>query len=388
VKILHLITGLNIGGAESALFNFLTAVCQNQTKYNSEHHVAFFHTGPNAAKIQSLGIPTYHITGWISPYDPVGYYKLTKLIRNIKPDILHTSLWSSNIIGRLLAQKFTIPLVSDLHGNCQAEGRLRNFFDRATVKHAGLIAAVSEDVKAAYINSIVNTVTSPDLQESIRSRMSVIKNSIDAKLLNRQAAQNPLSRESFGLSAQDFVIGSVGRLEPIKSYDLLIKACSLLPMKSFKLMLVGDGSESIKLKNLVLELNLTDHVIFTGAQSDAYRFYPLFDCFALSSQSEGLSIALLESLAFGLPIITTHNNQHHEVVTHMINGLLVPHNSPEALAAGLETIRSNLSLRTSMRTNNQALAAQQLDIDAVVSSFFGLYHKSLANLKINTKNML
>jgi len=412
MKIVHLITSLKIGGAESALVNFLT----HAKLYGHEHHVIYFHDGPNRQIIQNLNIPTYHITGIISYCDPLALYRLKKIIISLKPDLIHSSLWSANIIGRVFARYLNIPIVCDLHGDCNAEGFIRNFFDRRTVSWAQSIIAVSDTVRKNYVSSIVSSIKNPVVRENITKRVRTIKNGINSQTLVTKATENPLNRDDLGFKSseahpsrrpsslyelrrtpqgerlfgtsndvtQDFVIGSIGRLEPIKSYDVLVQAFAIM-LKNItpeeiqaygqpKLCIVGDGSEMPKIQALSKSLELNSNtILLAGFRTDAYRFYPVFDCFVLSSQSEGLSIALLEALSFGLPIITTHNDTHHEVITHTVHGLVVPHDI-QKLADALKTIYLDKNIRMTMRQENLTLIKNSFDLSVTIQNYMNVYH--------------
>ncbi len=362
MKILHFITSLKIGGAEQALCNML-ALLQHQ---GFQHHVAYFYDGPHVQTLHKLGIPTYQIKGLFHHYDPIALLRLKKLIRHIKPDVLHTSLWSANIIGRLLGRMHKIPVVCDLHGNCTKEGFIRNMLDRLTAAMPYRTVAVADAVGTAYKQHI--------LPARKHTQLVVIKNGIDVDRLHAQAFAQPLERADLGLEPNAFIVGAIGRLEPIKSYDVLIRAfaqwCNATTASQPRnLVLVGDGSQTEKLKDLVRQLGIAQLVIFVGARTDACRFYPLFNCFALSSQSEGLSLALLEAMSFGLPVISTSHLQHHDVIEHSINGLLVPSNDVTAYTAALKQLYDTPLLRHSMSAVNKKIIDKQYRIQRVVEQY-------------------
>lgn len=372
MKILHLITSLKIGGAESALVNFLQAI--KHPPYTQDTHiVAYFHDGPNVQVLQQLGFELHHITGRLSYTSPEALWKLAKLIKTTKPDILHSALWSANIIGRCMARLFKIPIICDIHGNSFDEGIFRNWFDRATAHYANAIVAVSTSTQEAYKKNILS-------RSKKKPAIITINNGIDCHALRIKAQEHPRTRQEFGLSTTDFVIGAIGRLEPIKSYDLLIKAFhnivqKKLKLQTIKLMIVGGGSQEGALRELTEHLGIQQNVIFVGAQPHAIGFYPLFDCFALSSQSEGLSIALLEALCFGLPIITTHHAKNHDVIVDRMNGLLVPCNNIPSLADAITTLATDKSLQTVMNSNNRILVENDFSLQSTVDSYDQLYKK-------------
>lgn len=373
MKILHIITSLKMGGAETALFNFLRYTKQH---YTTQHYVAYIHDGPFVQKIRDLGITVHCIRGWFVSHDLGTYIKLCKLIKVYKPDLLHTSLWSANFLGRMLARHFALPILSELHGDCRVVSQSwKNKLDSKTI--TGLqkqrIVAVADGVREAYQETIIGAIISPVKKDHVTQQLVVIKNGIDVAAL-QGAKDNPLLRADFGLSEHDFVIGSVGRLEAIKSYDILLRAFSVAWQPGMKLCLVGDGAERQNLENLAQDLCISEHVFFMGQRTDGYRFYQLFDCFALSSQTEGLSLALLEALAFGLPVITTNKNQHHEILADGVNGFLVPINDIEAYALSIKKIYASLELLQSMSKEN-LLLIQQFDLGHVVAHYQTLYRE-------------
>ncbi len=380
MKIFHLITSLKIGGAESALVNFLGAAQQNP----HEHIVAFFHQGPNIERLNALGITTYHITGKFFYGDPLGLWRIAKLIKQEKPDLIHSALWSANIIGRLLAKYFKIPIICDIHGNSIDEGKLRNWLDRKTFAYATKTIAVSTSTHNAYNANIIAPLNKPKLTNNLIT----INNGIDCPSVCLKAQKNKLKRADFALSDNDFVIGALGRLEPIKSYDVLIKAfaecASSVRNAHLKLLIVGGGSQEQALKNLCANLAIRDKVIFTGFRSDAISFYPLFDCFVLSSQSEGLSIALLEALCFGLPIVTTNQTTEHDVIENEVNGLIVPPNNTQALALAIKRLFENKEKCVSMQQANKQLVANKFSLTQTVTA----YHTTYTNIfmEIDAKN--
>jgi len=376
MNILHLITSLKVGGAESALVYYLSKVVGHD---ENTHSVAYFHHGPNAEKIEKLGIKIYKIPGLFFTYDFFFFLNLKRVIKLIRPDIIHSSLWSANIIARLISKFSKIPVICDLHGNSFDEGKLRNWFDRRTVNYCAKIVAVSDSVKDSYLKNIIG--------ES--SKLVVIKNGIDVQALRAKAFSSPLSRKDFGFSDNDFIVGAVGRLEPIKSYNVLIKAFACLPPfchpeldsgsnARAKLCIVGGGSQAEELATLVKNLKIEEHIVFTGFRSDAYKFYPLFDCFALSSQSEGLSIALLEAMAFGLPVISTNSDiNKHDVIKPDINGFLVYPNDIESYALAINKLfqdhKNGKTLRRCIGDRNSALIKSDFYIDNVADMYQGLY---------------
>jgi glycosyltransferase involved in cell wall biosynthesis len=398
MNVLHLITSLKVGGAERALCNLLKVISVR----GMNHHVAYFHDGPCRQTIENLGIQCYQIKGLISCYDPISIIRLYRHIHSLKPDVLHTSLWSANVIGRLVGSFMNIPVISDLHGNCDDEGLFRNLLDRATAHLTYRTVAVAHSVKTHYQARIVNNIRHKNRQEQVKNRLIVIQNGIESvpddpsiRLLTQSLrtigligsvcgecpsklkAKTDVSNHERHLPSDAFVIGSVGRLEPIKSYDILIQAFD----RAFKhnttpqayLVLVGDGSQMNLLKRMVKDLNLENKVIFMGFKANPAPYYQMFNCFALSSQSEGMSIALLEAMAYGLPIITTHPNKNHDVIIDQVNGFLIPPNDIQSYSQGLITLNQNRTAAEAMGQRNKLLVQEKFNLSNTATAYEKLF---------------
>jgi glycosyltransferase involved in cell wall biosynthesis len=377
MKIFHIITSLKIGGAESALVNFLHVANNNP----HEHVVAYFYPGPNVQRLEACGIPTYHIKGIVHYADPVAFWRLARLIKQTQPNLIHSALWAANIVGRVMAKYFALPIICDVHGNSFDEGKLRNWFDRKTVGFATKIVAVSSSTHEAYCTNIIAATKNTQLTNNLIT----INNGIDYQATRLRAQQYQHTRIQLGLHDDDFVVGTIGRLEPIKSYDVLIKAFTYITAPNVKLVIVGGGSQEQALKHLCTELGITTNVLFMGYRTDATSFYPLFDCFVLSSQSEGLSIALLEALCFGLPIITTNQTSQHDVIEHNVHGLMVPPNNPQALAHAIKCLFENKEQRVAMCQACLHLVQHKFSLTSTINAYHEVYRNVVMNFSHKNK---
>jgi glycosyltransferase involved in cell wall biosynthesis len=343
-----------------------------------QHHVAYFHKGPCVAIIASLGIPTYLVCGLLNRYAPLLYYRLYRLVKKIKPDVIHTSLWSANILGRIIGKRYGIPVISDLHGNCEHEGWLRNSIDRCTAHLSQHTIAVATTVENSYRRHIIEKIKNIERKKFADNRVVVIKNGINAHKLRTQIVTQSLTRHECGIAKDAFVIGSVGRLEPIKSYNILIEAFAVLcsstsHTRPLTLVLVGGGSHLHILKSLAQSLGVASNILFAGEQSDAWRYYSLFDCFALSSQSEGISLALLEALCCGIPVVTTHAYENHDVITDKVHGFLVPPGDIHTLARILEELYQHPEKAITMGSAGRQLIDEKFTIEHVVEQYHNLF---------------
>jgi glycosyltransferase involved in cell wall biosynthesis len=371
LKILHFITSLKIGGAETMLYNLLSH--WKEKGDTNEHIVLYIHDGPYVEKIKNLEIPVHKVRGFF-----VGggtFYELAKIVKKIKPDVIHSSLWSANLSARIVASIYKVPVICDLHGNYEFYGFLRNFLEKISFK------LLPKTVKTKFV-SVSNSIDFSFKKRFGKFDAIIIKNGIDVCKIRKKANCGRLKKEDLSLKKDDFIFGAVGRLCKIKRYDLLIKAFFLF-LKNVsnraRLVIVGDGPERANLESLSKALKINPHVIFVGQQENPYRYYPIFDCFVISSDSEGMSVALLEALSFGLPIVTTCQGEKHDVITDGVNGFVLSinnvnkRNSSQLLFDSFRKIYENKELANSMRKENIELVKKNYSIEIVANKYFSLY---------------
>jgi len=236
IKLLHVTSSLKIGGAEAVLCDIVRTLGNDEF----EHHVIYFHEGPNVERIINFGAKTYHVKGLVSLYDPIFFIKLFLLIKKLKPDVIHSLLWSANVSSRLASWFLKIPNVSVYHLDIYNDGFFRKVIDRSTRKISDYIIAVSDDVAQSLGSKITY------------KKIEVITNGIDFDYLHNNVMKNKIKKEDLGFCEDNFIIGSVGRLHPQKNFSLLLKSFALISnvKKRARLVIVGVGNQEIYLKEL------------------------------------------------------------------------------------------------------------------------------------------
>jgi len=327
--LLHITTSLKIGGAETVLCDLIAGLGNKQF----EHHVIYFYDGPKREQLQKLGVAMYHVTGLATLYDPLFWYRLFFCIKKIKPDGIHSLLWSANVASRVAAFFFHISHVSVYHNNIDQDGRFRNFLDYLTRPISKKLVAVSDEV--------ADSIIAQD-ERYKKKDVTVIRNGIDANWVQNEAREQVVARSSLGIDDNQFVIGSVGRFCPVKNYSFLLEVFAEVQKKipHARLVLVGVGPDEMMLKKRAEDLGIRTSVFFIIGQS-AYGYYPLFDCFVQSSNKEGISIALLEALACGVPTIITNIKLKHEVVSSGSNGIVVGAENKKQFVQAILFLESN-----------------------------------------------
>lgn len=364
MNVLHIISSLKHGGAE----NLLVQLIEQLNTKGVTNSVLYFHEGPYSVELQKIGINPIQIKGLFFRYDPIFFIRLWRCIKQIKPDCIHSSLWMANIASRLCAWWLRIPQINSIHNNIDQDGIVRNILDKYTFKLSSNIVAVSQGVSHSIKNYYKNNQT-----------VNVITNGINYQRVFELSQKTFVGRSYFGLTSEHFIIGSVGRFVPVKNYPLLLNAFKLLLNLAPKarLILVGTGPEERRLRLYVKELGLDAFVHFVIGKP-AYGFYPLFDCFCLSSYKEGISIALLEAMSLKRACVVTNFEIKHDVIQDEINGLVVPSFHPHELTNALLKI-TDPDFKKSLATMAQTTIYQQFSIDTMTDSYYQLYKRNIQN---------
>ncbi len=350
-----------MGGAEAVLCDLIKGLGTERFM----HTVIYFHEGPYVQELHALGIKTYRIDGLLFRYDPIFFIRLWWLLKRLKPDCLHSLLWAANTVGRLMAWFMRIPAVSVLHNNVDQDGIVRNCIDRITMLCADAIVAVSPGVAQSLLQR--------DSWIPAR-RVQVICNGIDIEKVHAQGIRYQKNRYELGLSEEHFIIGAVGRFHPVKNYGLLLESFAIVTSMHplARLIIVGTGSEYTPLKDYAAQLGIDQSVTFIIDQQ-AYGYYPLFNCFASASDKEGVSLALLEALSFGLPCVVTNSTSDHPVLHSSAAGIVVPAGDAQALAQGILRIIHDESLRKRLQQAARRVVEHNFTVEQMVQSYQKLF---------------
>jgi glycosyltransferase involved in cell wall biosynthesis len=167
------------------------------------------------------------------------------------------------------------------------------------------------------------------------------------------------------------VVGIVARLSAQKAHHVLVRAfaAAATGRPDLRLVIVGGGEREQELRTLVASLGIGDRVDFTGIRSDVAELLPGFDISCLSSVHEGAPLTVLESMAAGLPIVTTDCGALRDMVTDGVEGFLVPVGDHVALAARLAELHDNPTLRTAMGARARARAEREGSIEHTVRGY-------------------
>jgi glycosyltransferase involved in cell wall biosynthesis len=171
------------------------------------------------------------------------------------------------------------------------------------------------------------------------------------------------------------LIGSIGRLEAQKGYDILIRA--LVAIEDATLVLVGEGSERAALEQLASEVGVAERVVWVGWSEDARNYLGTFDVFAFPSRFEGFPLAVLEALLARAAVVATDVGSIGEAVRHGETGLLVPRDDAAALADAIRKLLTDGPLRRRLGEQGRRLVLERFTAENMTSAFESLYEELL-----------
>lgn len=221
------------------------------------------------------------------------------------------------------------------------------------------------------------------LEETVRlppARLTCIYNGVEADAFQRSSRAE--ARARLGIPVAAFVIGTVARLVPVKAQVDLVEAFAdlraRLPTQEMRLVLVGEGPERANLESVIRARGLGDHVWLAGARDDVPQWLAAFDVFALPSRNEGVSIAALEAMASGLPVVASCVGGNPEVVVDGETGLLTPPGDVAALSAACGRYVGDADLAQRHGAAGRTRMLRDFSIEAMVSGYRRLYDAVLA----------
>ncbi len=353
--VLLIVTDLEIGGTPLQVYRLARGLHELGVDVTVSCLGGF---GPVADKIRSLGVAV-HALGARSVMDIGVFWRLGRLIRQIRPDICHSFLMHANVATRLAGIIGRTHIVSTI---CTVERQKRwhMILELLTAWLADRIVCVSGAVKAHCIRWRLPA-----------DRLGVIYPGIDVE----RTAQAPAADiRTLELSPAASRICFVGRLDPVKRVDIVLKAFNSIqqrhPGLDWELLVAGDGPERDFLERLAQELGVSRRVKFLGFRDDVPGILKLCKVNVLASEQEGWGIATTEALAAGLVVVASDIDANTEQIRNGENGILVRVNDAESLAEG---ILAGLRLADSRDTGGARTDVANLDFRREAGEYLALY---------------
>ena len=325
-------------------------------------------------------VPLPGLSRELSPIrDALAAWRLARIIRAVRPDVVHTHTAKAGAVGRaaaLLSGGRPV-VVHTFHGHV-----LRGYFGR----FGTLVFRAIETLLARFTDRLV--AVSPEVRDELVAlgvapveKFSVIRLGLE---LERRVTFDGDAREvrrRQGIGADTFVVGWFGRMTAVKQTDDLIATLRTLREQDVDalLLLVGDGDDRERLEELAHELGVARHCLFLGYQQDVAAWFAVSDAVVLTSASEGTPATLIEALAAGRPVVATNVGGVSDVVDDGETGFLVPARDTQALAAKLALLASDPALRETMGTEARERVLRRYAVERLVADVDELYRELLGS---------
>jgi glycosyltransferase involved in cell wall biosynthesis len=294
--------------------------------------------------------------------------RLMQILHQDKPRLLHTHLYHAGIAGRLLGSLAGIrTIVVHQQGPEQRRSNGRTWLDRHTSGLVDRYLVTCESVKMILHQ-----------REHIPiEKIAIIPNGIDIGAF-QQTYKRPAA---WPVTPQVPIIGAVGRLSPEKGHHLFIDALSILRQQGcpFHAIVIGEGDSRDELTQKTKHLQLDEHISWVGKQTNVQEWLPFMDVFVLPSHWEGISLALLEAMAAGLPVVATHVGGNPDVVVNGSTGFLTQPSDPVQLAEAIRKLIESPILRQAMGQMGKSRCQEHFHIDVIVNRLNSFYQQILSD---------
>lgn len=359
-RVVHVLFSLHTGGAEHLALDLLARLDPHRYE---RHVVSLTGDGPLADRFRAEGM-VVHVVHKRPGVDAALWIRLWRLLRTVRPDVVHTHNVTPWLYAGPAAWACGARLIHTEHSNLFAhQGRLR-LAERWLAGVTDAIVCDSEKVKRQLV----------DEQGLPEEQLVTIVNGIDVARFGRPGDAQAV-RCTLGINGATPVIGTVGRLAPVKDHETLLEAFRLAApqLPGAVLLIVGDGPVRAGLEARAQALGVADRVKFLGRRTDVAELLEIFDVFVLSSASEGMPLTILEAMAAGKPVVSTRVGGIPEIIEDGRTGLLVPARSPGALADALTRLAQDRMLQHTLGRAARDRVRAQHTLDHMVQAYESLY---------------
>ncbi|HEY1317927.1 MAG TPA: glycosyltransferase family 4 protein [Gaiella sp.] len=390
IRVLRVIARLNMGGPALhvtylarglATLGYETTLVAGDVA-RGEESMAFV---ADRAGVEIVRLPG--LSRELSPVrDALAAWHVARIIRRVRPDIVHTHTAKAGAVGRiaaLLAGTRRPVVVHTFHGHV-----LRGYFGRAGT----LLFRAIETLLARVTDRLI--AVSPEVRDELVGmkvaplrKFSVVRLGIELEPRVRFDGDPAEVRRRHGIAADAFVVGWFGRMTAVKRTDDLLTMLAALRVggTDATLLLVGDGDDRERLEERAHDLGLARSCLFVGYQEEVAPWYAICDAVVLTSASEGTPVTIIEALAAGRPVVATDVGGVRDVVDDGETGFLVPPRNTQALAERLRALAADPALRTAMGEAGRARVLERYAVDRLVRDVDALYRELLATTSATTR---
>ncbi|NTV29133.1 MAG: glycosyltransferase family 4 protein [Candidatus Omnitrophica bacterium] len=376
LRVLHIITRLDPGGSTTNTLETVSRLDGDSYEVDLVAGRTTDPTGRAAEFIRERGIRCTFVAELVRDVHPwldiLALLRLRRIIRRGRYDIVHTHSSKAGILGRWAAKWAGVrTIVHTPHGHI-----FYGYFSALPTRVFILVERWT-----ALITTRLIALTDRGIAEHLAhgvgrpAQWSAVPSGIDLDGLVREIPASADCRRRIGAGAEEVVLVTVTRLEPIKGNHVLLEALAALEGKvhSTRLFVVGEGRARQVLEEQAARLGVAGRVVFVGFQDRVADYLVAADIFVLPSLNEGMGRAVLEAMACGRPVVASRVGGIPDLVEDGVQGFLVPPGDAVALARALGRLASEPELRSTMGQNAWSRATQKFSVEAMVNNISEIY---------------
>jgi glycosyltransferase involved in cell wall biosynthesis len=356
---------MEVGGAQRQVVNLMRSL--DSARFE-QCLICLERKGALGEELERNGFPVLAL-GKQGRVHPAMLWALVRELRRWKPEVVHTSVFTANLWGRLCAMAAGVPVrIAHEQSTVSLEKWYRRVLDWMLSWGTYRILAVSDDLRTHILAE----------ERLSASRVEVLYNAVDCEAL--RSGSRETGKESAPLPGQPgWRIGLVGRLEYRKDHVTLVRAAARvveqMPQATF--LLVGEGPDRGKIEEAIRTLGMERNVFLLGERQDVAWILGQLDVYVLCSITEGLSLSILEAMAVGAPVLATRVGGNAELLDEGRAGLLTPAGEVEALAEAILCLLKDPERRRELARRAGERVTERFDVHAVARRLEAIYESGV-----------
>lgn len=390
ITVIHIITRFDKGG--SAENTFLTVRGLDKNKYrvilikgssleSNMDEKEMTAVNLNLETLKKNDVAIINLPSLVRRIDPVNdiktLFNLFGILKRERPDIVHTHTSKAGFIGRWAAFLARVPfIVYTPHGHV-----FHSYFGFMMTK----AFVIAEKISSLITDTII-TLTDRERDEHIKERIApkkkfvTIPSGVELERFTKIDIDVEAKKRELNIANDFFIIGTIGRLVPIKGHTYLISAVKKIVEEFPKttLLFIGDGHLKSELEEQAKRLGVRDSVVFAGWRNDIPEILKLFDILVFPSLNEGMGKVVIEGMAQGKPIIASNVGGIRDLIKDGVSGILVPPKDVEAIETSLLLLMKNRALAEELGKKGKTIVYPVFDASTMVKKIENLYDSLLA----------
>lgn len=368
IRLTYLITDLEVGGVPLHLLRLVSRLPPDRV---SVRVISLAGEGPVGAMLRRAGVPV-QACGAGSAHDLAALVRLYRLLRKNPPDLLHSLLFHANVAARVIGRCAGIPsgrIITEIQ-TVEVERKWHLLVDNLTCRLSRFEVGNSRSV----VEHLHRRAHIP--RERLRCEMGAV----DVLGIAKTEA---VSRASLGVGAHETLLLWTGRLDPVKGFEEMLAAVSMIRRsRPIRFLMAGEGEYRPMVERLIRQHGLTGCAELIGQRSDVWGLLKTADLFLFCSRTEGLPNAVLEAMAAGLPIVATAVPGCRDLIISGSTGLLVG-SEPAEIAAGVLKLLQRPNLGTALGEQAQQWVRAHADIESLGVRWMKVYEHCLSAMPLS-----